>query len=111
MASTSKKVCVTQAVTANVIGEKVAISQKAKSFIGLNRISDYVAGNFTAKIQHSPNGTDWFDLKAFTAALAANGSEIQQITDSVFENIRGHIATAAGPNATVEVELHYEEGR
>lgn len=95
-------------VGANITSIGKALDLKANQFVGLIKVSDYVGGDFDGKIQHSPNGSDWFDLATF-ATLSANGLEAIQIAVNIFPSVRGVLTTAAGPDATVEITLWHGE--
>ena len=96
---------------ASVTGDSKSLEPKWKNTVGFIKISNYAAGTFTAKIQHSPNGVDWFDLKAFTGALAANTSELQFVTGAVLGQVRADVVAASSPDADVLVELYYDRDK
>jgi hypothetical protein len=111
MASISKSQLIKQAVTASVIGDAVTVNSKTKSFVGFLKVSSYVSGTFTAKIEHSPNGVDWFTFASFTAASAANIQLSYPAQDVCLNYVRANITAASTPNATLEVDLFFDEYR
>ena len=66
-----------------------------------------------AKIQHSPDGLNWFDYCTFTPMIAGSGaqSEVIHINDGSIHNFQflRSVVTLSGANttATVTLELHY----
>lgn len=115
MSCTSKHVLINQAVVTDITTEAISLSAKARYMVGFLKITNYVSGTFTAKIQHSPNGRDWFDLVVFGAAKVANGFYKDfPIEDayffSCFQYVRATLDDGGvASDATVLVELHYGE--
>lgn len=115
MSCTSKHVLINQAVVTDITTEKISLSARARNMIGFLKISNYVSGTFTVKIQHSPNGTDWFDLIVFGLPKVANGIfEDFPIKDayffSCFQYVRATLDDGGvASDATVQLELHYGE--
>jgi hypothetical protein len=114
MASTSKLQLVSQAAAAaDIAGVSQAVATRTRSFIAYQKLTAlHAATTVVGKIQHSPDGTDWFDLAAFTSYAGSSGpasSETKQITDNVYPYVRG-VATITGSTklATVVIELHYQ---
>lgn len=64
---------------------------------------------YDAKLQHSHNGSDWFDLVTFTQQTS-DSSEYKAITGDVMEFCR-YVLTIGGttPSATVELNLCYND--
>lgn len=58
-----------------------------------------------AKVQHSPDGTNWFDLMTFTQATAAT-TECKSHTGPIFERVRA-VGTIGGttPQFSFTVDL------
>lgn len=111
MASASKKILFNKVQTATENGVATSIGPKAKSFIGYVKLTGRGQGDYTAKIEHSPNGSDWYEVAAF-AQLTADGTEVKQITTNIFPNIRAQSTVANGPgDGTLLVELWYDEDR
>jgi len=113
MASVSKLRLVGENVadTANSVSQ--SLERGAVRFIGWLKVANWVAGTYTIKLQHSPNGIDWYDITggAF-AAKGANGSEVLQITENLFANVRANMTVAAGPgDADIIVDLYYDKDR
>lgn len=111
MASVSRLSFFNEVVTATENADKQSLNQRSKAFVGFVKLSGRSAGDYTAKLQHSPNGTDWTDLATF-AALTANGSEVVQITVNVLPYIRAVVTVANGPgDGTLLVQLWYDEDK
>lgn len=115
MSSAAKIVLLSsQVVTVTTSGDPVSLSQTSQRFIGFLKNSAVASGNYTVKIQHSPNKIDWFDLVSFTAvnAPAVAGAEQKQVTDNVFVYVRATVTVAAGVgDGTLLVELHFQESK
>lgn len=113
MASISKKVLLNQNVTADTLSSVVTLNARNKHFIGFLKISDFVSGQFDVTIEHSPNGTDWFTLMTFTAAITSNKIDKVYPTDysffGCFGHVRANVNTTGATNGDVLVELHYDE--
>jgi len=90
-----------------------SLTSRLDSFVGFFKLSGRTAGDYTVKIQHSPNGSDWFDVVSFTAPPSADGqnfSELKQITTNILGQVRANLVVANGPgDGTVLVELWYDE--
>lgn len=104
--SSVSKLKLIDAATANVAaGTRNSLSGIEKSFIAVLKFTR-TSGTLEGKIEHSPDGVTWVELKAFTG-LAATGIEVKQITDNVLPHVRGVLSgTWAG---TGTVELFFEE--
>jgi len=108
MYASSKIELLNQAVTATATSDVKTLDGVGGSFVGFIKVSGYSAGTFTGIIEHSPNGLDWFTLITFTAAIAANSSEIKfPANDICLTHIRAKVTAAAAPDATVEISLCY----
>ena len=70
--------------------------------------SAYTSGNFTAKIQHSLNGSRWVDLAGATStAIAATGVEVKFASVTCLPLVRVVITGASTPVATQSVAIVY----
>jgi hypothetical protein len=110
MSSVSKHSLIDAALTATTTSDAVGTTQKAKSFIGyLSVTAINAATTITAKIQHSPDKTNWYDLVTFAALVGVVGNERVFVSTAVFPNVRG-VATLAGgpPTATAKIELWFD---
>lgn len=85
---------------------KLAEQDKGQ-YIELN-VSNYVDGSYVATLQHSPDGTNWYDLTS-TDSLTANGQTIKlEAIDTIMFKVRLKItASAVTSGATVSAKLHY----
>jgi len=82
-----------------------------------NLVASYVAtavnGATTVdcKIQHSPDGTNWYDHTTFTQLVGSDGDEVIQIdktTDPFLPYMRSVVTLAGGTKAaTITCELFY----
>lgn len=111
MASVGKvSIYSSQALTATTTSSAMSMDQRWQKLFGYIKCTALGAGTSLAvKIQHSPDGTNWFDWVSFTALVAA-GSEIKYPTlDIVAPQIRV-VATFTGgtTTGTVTVELFYD---
>jgi len=70
--------------------------------------SAYTSGTFTAKIQHSLNGSRWLDLPGATSsAVAAVGLEVEHATEACLPLVRVVLTGATTPVATQSVAIIY----
>ena len=68
--------------------------------------SAFTSGTFTAKIQHSLNGSRWVDLAgAVSTAIAATGVEVKFATEACLPLIRVVLTGASTPVATQSVAV------
>ena len=107
MASTNKRQLLQGNFASNKDGDKTSVELRDFDFIAVLVITNWVAGNFACKIQHSADGINWVDLESF-AALAADGFEYKEISAKVLPNVRGVIAVAGG-DADVEISLYHDQ--
>lgn len=63
----------------------------------------------TGKVQHSPDGTVWFDLVSFTAIAGVNGNELKVPTVPVLTFLRA-VVTLAGATklADIDIVAHFD---
>jgi hypothetical protein len=112
MASTSVLSLMSEALTASKDSAKQTLSQNHKAFIGWIHVSaNDGATTVSAKLQHSPDGTNWIDLVSFTNIVNTTGFEAKQITSNVFINVRAVVTLAGTPSATVKVQFWYDEDK
>ncbi|MBR9701037.1 hypothetical protein GOV11_04185 [Candidatus Woesearchaeota archaeon] len=112
MASTSLVSFLSEALTASKTTAKISLGPRQKAFIGWLDISaNDGSTTVDAKIQHSPDGTNWVDLATFTQVVNLTGQEALQITDSIFVNVRSVVTLAGTPSATVKVQLWSDDDK
>jgi hypothetical protein len=99
----------TVSVSGTTTGSAVVLEPHMTNFVGYLDVSALGAGTTcTVTIQHSPDGTNWFTLGAFTGA-AATGKQIIQITANVLGHVRTTSTCAAGTTtATISCKLYYQ---
>lgn len=115
MASSNKAVlqASTALTAATTNGTAVNLPARAKKLIGhLNVSACHADTTVTAKIQHSPDQTNWYDYLTFTAVAGTTGTETKAPTTNdlaCFQNVRS-VVTLAGTTkaATVTVDLWFE---
>lgn len=113
MASVGHKNLLTQAAlaAATTAGDTYGVLPKSNGFVGKLKVANaHAATTVTAKIQHSPNGTDWFDLMAFTATAAgAAADEIKVPTVPVLANLRAHVVLGGATKlADVTIDVYFD---
>lgn len=94
---------------ATVTGSAVTLSGYETDFIGSLKVSAIGATSLAAKIQHSPNGLDWFDLVTFTSATGVT-AEIKPVTEGtyVLPYLRATLGHTGGTlGSTVSVKLFF----
>jgi len=70
--------------------------------------SAFTSGTFTAKIQHSLNGSRWVDLAGATStAIAATGVEVKFASADCLPLVRVVLTGATTPVATQSVAIVY----
>lgn len=117
MASTSKLTLVSAALTADNTSLSQSLPPESKKHIAWLKVS---ANNGTttvaAKIQHSPNGTDWIDFATFTNIVNTTGSQaiheasFAVANQALFPNVRS-VVDLTGASATVEVSLWFDPSK
>jgi len=114
MASTQKNILENgTTIVATGVGTKQSTKDRSDKFIGFLKATNVnAATTLDVKIQHSPNGTDWFDLATFAQLVGVNGQEAIQITVSVFPNLRGdYTLVGATQSADILLELYSDNGK
>jgi hypothetical protein len=113
MASTSKITLASGALTASSTSLASALPS-SKNYIGwLNVSANNGSTTVNAKIQHSPDGTNWIDFCTFAAVVNTTGvqaihpASFAVANQSLFPNIRS-VITLTGASATVEVSLWFD---
>jgi hypothetical protein len=85
------------------------IHTHAEELCAVSTVSSRTDGTYTASIEHSPDGSTWFNL-ASGSAQSANGSVAITVakTVSVFPYIRASIvSTSVTSGATVSLVLYH----
>lgn len=108
----------TTGLTATTTGAATSMGPRTKKFVGYVAVTALGAGTtLTPKIQHSPDGTNWFDLVSFTA-LVATGSELKYennftvANSPVLSQVRGVCTFAGGTTTgTVRLDLWFDEDK
>lgn len=118
MASASRLKLVSSALTASNTSDSQSLPGSAEKFIGwLNVSANDGATTVNAKIQHSPDGSNWIDLCTFAAVVNTTGVQAVHQEDAgflkkqVFPNLRSVVTLAGTPSATVEVSLYFDPNR
>lgn len=93
--------------TATESGAATAMSDNLEGFGAVFKASTVTGTSptYDMKIQHSHNGTDWFDLTTFTQ-VTTDGSEYKAITGDVMEYIRYDL-TVGGTTPSAALELNF----
>lgn len=116
MATTSRRELINQALTGTTTGDTKSIEPRSNGFLGfVKTTATNGATTVDAKIQHSPNKSDWFDVVSFTSIVGTNTSEVKDITNlsgKLFTNLRAVVTLSGATQAsTVEVTLWFDENR
>jgi hypothetical protein len=100
-----------ESLTATTVGASFNLPGRSDSHVAfLKAANTNGATTVTGKIEHSPNGVDWFDLATFAALVGVNGSEVVNLTIGVLSQVRANVTLAGATQASdVTVELHYRE--
>ena len=113
MASSAKQTLMdSQALTAaSNSGTSFSLSARSDFHVAFFKATAVnAATTVTAKIQHSPNGVDWFDLVSFAALAGVAGSEVVQITVGILPQVRASVTLAGVTKAaTVLIEIYHRE--
>lgn len=112
MATTSRLKLIDESLTDDLTSTSKSLSQEHKNFLGfIKTTATNAATTVNGKIQHSPNGTDWFDVVSFTAIAGTNTSEVKTISGSLFANIRAVVTLAGATKAShVQLDLWFDPG-
>lgn len=110
MAAVTPVTLLSKSYSSDVTDEKggvIDLPRGSGEFIFQIKVTDLTAGSITAKVEHSIDGVTWYDLVAFTAAIAANTNELKFPSTSVGGHIRSSVSTAAGSSLTAEIKVAY----
>lgn len=111
MASVEKRTLMSRALTATANGDSVGLELGYGSFIAHLAVSAInAATTVNAKIQHSPDGSNWYDVESFAAVAGSAATEAKAITGPLFPQVRA-VATLTGVTqaATVAVDLFMDK--
>lgn len=119
MASSSKLILVNEALTASQTSEVKSLGPRSKKFVAFLLVSAInAATTVAAKIQHSPDGSTWFDLVSFTNLVGVTGSELKQesafavASSPVLGQVRSVVTlSGATQTATVRVDLCFDDDK
>lgn len=73
-------------------------------------VSSRTDGTYTAKLQHSPDGTNWLDAKALSTPLSANGVSIEAVDVPVFDCLR-IVVTASSVTTGADVSAYIKASK
>lgn len=95
------------ALTDNATGTAYSLEMKQVDFAGhVIASSVNAATTIASKIQHSPDGSNWYDLVSFTNIVGASGSEVKTISAPILSQVRAVITlSGATKAATVKISL------
>jgi hypothetical protein len=103
----------TALTAASTLGVSQNLPAKASKLIGhINVSACNAATTVTGKVQHSPDGTNWYDYITFTDIVGAAGVQAQGPAtndQACFQNVRSTVTLAgATKSATVTVDLWFQ---
>lgn len=105
---------VTIATDTTTTTDSIVISYKgATSLIGEMTVSSRTDGSYTFQLQHSLDGSTWYDLGSATSARTTNGSDIQSVNFNtpVGAHIRGKVvSTSTTSGATISCKVAFSVG-
>ena len=114
MASThNKSFHVAEALTDDSTSPWQQLIAKESSFIGFFKAASVHASTVvSAKIQHSPDASTWYDLLTFSDLNGVDGDQkmsVNAVEDHVFQYVRGVIELAgATQEATCTLQLFFD---
>ena len=118
MAAVARLKLIQSALTDSATGTSYSLGGRANSFAAwLNVSACHASTTVNAKLQHSPDGTNWIDLVSFTAIAGTTGTEAKyqaSFTGAgvVFPNVRAVVTLAgATKSATVLVALYFDDNK
>lgn len=103
-------------LTATATSEAFKLKNESSDFVAFIKTeSTNGATTVDGKLQHSPNGSDWFDLISFTSIVGTDSQELIQINNSslhVLPYVRS-VATLSGgtQDSDVTIGLFYSLGK
>ena len=107
----TSQVIATDTTTVSNSLEQKLLPTKATEIFVISTVSARSDGTFTTTLQHSPDGTNWYTLKA-AAAQSANGTVIAEVTAGAMHYVRASVLSAStSDGATVEVKVIYANKR
>lgn len=100
-----------ETLSATTVGSSFGLVGRSQEHIGfIKAVNVNAATTVTGKIQHSPDGVNWFDLASFGAIAGADGSSIINLTVGVLPNLRANVTLAGATQAAdVTVAMYYRE--
>ena len=110
MSSVAKLVLLDETITASKDGSGFSLQNYQIDFVGIIKITSYVAGTFVGKIQHSVDGIDWFDLLTFSSLTSAT-QELKFPTTNVLGHVRAIVTASSTPNAHIFIALNYRTSK
>jgi len=111
VASNGKQTLMEEALAASKNGESFNLPGRSDGHVAfLDATLVNGATTVTAKVQHSPDGVNWFDLVSFGALAGVDGNEVVNIAVGVLPQLRANVVLAGGTQiATVKVEVFFRE--
>ena len=91
-----------EALTGTDTGDGVDIQNSDDMVVALIATSAVSLTTVTVLVEHSPDGANWFLLDTFTN-VNANATEVRQITDPHFSNIRIRVSVFTGTSVTLNI--------
>lgn len=86
-------------------GSGVSLEPHSLAFVGWIKVPTInAATTVNAKIQHSPDNTNWTDVVSFTAIAGVVGYEVKQITVNLLSYVRS-VVTLSGVTLSAQVEV------
>lgn len=111
MASSSVLTLVNQALSASANSDAQSLGPYSKNFIAwLDVSANNGSTTVDAEIQHSPDGTNWKTLAAFTNVVNTTATEAVQVTVNAFHKIRSNVVLT-GVSASVKVQLWFADDK
>jgi hypothetical protein len=112
MASNGSQVLMdNETLSATTVGNSfnlVGRSQEHVAFIKAENVNG--ATTVAGKVEHSPDGTNWFDLATFGNIVGTSGSEVVNLTVGVLPNVRANVTLSGATQAAdVTVSVFYRE--
>jgi hypothetical protein len=93
----------------NTSSDSFSVSKETKNMIAVMKVSSRSAGDFTLKIEHSHDNSNWEVLKAAGAATNSNDTVYLLYSEAVdgpcLSHVRITVTSATSANATVEAQL------
>ena len=111
MASATGDLLISEALTGNKNSEKFNLETNSDKFIvTIDATAVNAATTVSAKLQHSHDGSNWFDVVSFTNIVGVEGHEAKQVTDNLLPYVRASVTLAGATKAaTVKVMLWFDK--